>query len=477
MHADPQIAASRVSEPLIEAMLDLAGRLAWSDLPRATRHELKRELLDYIGGMVAGRAVVGLPGWLDVLIGQGGRAEAHVMGGAAVPATTAALCNGYYGHVLELDDTHENAQMHAGSATLPALFALAERNGPTSGERLCMASLLAIELTARIGISTRLNLAHSGWIFGSLFGHFGAAFGGAYLAGLDAETTRNAVGIAYTQDSGNHQSTVESAPTKHVQPGYAAMHGVLATLMAGGGLTGVHQPITGEDGLARVFLRGEYDPAAAIEGIGTRFEVDRLSCKPYPSCRYTHSAVGAALRLRERLGADVAKIEAIEIAMQPGAFNVVGRDSPTRFHPTRRMEAQFSVQGCVAVALLYGAPTVTHLLEMVPPTAAVAAMMARIRARPDPDDKSRGAGTATVSVRGPFGTLKEFERVAPGHPDNPLDDAALIAKFTGNAALCGIGAAEAAELGTALLDIDALTDVRPLLACIAASCRGMNATP
>jgi 2-methylcitrate dehydratase PrpD len=40
-------------------------------------------------------------------------------GGPRVPANIAALCNGYFGHVLEFDDTHDEAVLHAGSAAIP----------------------------------------------------------------------------------------------------------------------------------------------------------------------------------------------------------------------------------------------------------------------------------------------------------------------------------------------------------------------
>lgn len=66
---------------------------------------------------------------------------------------------------------------------------------------------------------------------------------------------RNALGIVYCLASGNHQSTREGAPTKHVQPGFAAANAIAAALMASGGLDGVKQPLTGEDGLAQGCLK------------------------------------------------------------------------------------------------------------------------------------------------------------------------------------------------------------------------------
>ena len=81
-----------------------------------------------------------------------------------MPAATAALCNGYFGHVLEFDDTHDDAALHAGSAAIPAALATAGLRGSVSGREFCEAVLLGIELTCRLGVATRLNLVEGGWI-------------------------------------------------------------------------------------------------------------------------------------------------------------------------------------------------------------------------------------------------------------------------------------------------------------------------
>ena len=150
-------------------------------MSQSTRASVRRELLDYLGAAIAGRAAAGLPAWLKVLIDMGGRPDARVIGGPRVPATTAALCNGYYGHVLEFDDTHDEAVLHAGSAAIPAAFAAAGLRGEVSGKEFCEAVLLGIELTCRLGVATKLNLVEGGWIYTALFGHFGATLAAARL--------------------------------------------------------------------------------------------------------------------------------------------------------------------------------------------------------------------------------------------------------------------------------------------------------
>jgi 2-methylcitrate dehydratase PrpD len=255
-------------EHTLDAFIEHSQHLRWDRVAAATRASVKRELLDYLGAAIAGRAAAGIPAWLKVLIDFGGRPDARVIGGPCVPAPIAALCNGYFGHVLEFDDTHDEAVLHAGSAAIPAAFAAAGLRGEVNGKELCEAVLLGVELTCRLGVATRLNLVEGGWIYTALFGHFGATLAAARIIDHRPEVLRNAFGIVYCLASGNHQSTREGAPTKHVQPGFAASNAITAALMASGGLDGVKQPLTGEDGLARVYLHKLFDPARAIRDLG-----------------------------------------------------------------------------------------------------------------------------------------------------------------------------------------------------------------
>ena len=461
---------SRVAaaEPTLDAFIDWSQRLRWDTLPGTARAMLKRELLDYLGAAIAGRAVAGMPPWLKVLIDMGGRPDAAVIGGPRVPAPIAALCNGYFGHVLEFDDTHDEAVLHAGSAAIPAALAAAGLRAnlgkPPSGREFCEAVLLGIEMTCRLGVATRLNLVEGGWIYTALLGHFGATLASARILGATPEATRHALGIVYCLASGNHQSTREGASTKHVQPGFAASNALLATLMAGGGLDGVKQPLTGEDGLSRVYLHDSFDARRATADLGTRFEIDRLSFKPYPTCRLTHPAISAALRLHAELGDAVHQAERIELLIGPQAHDVVGRAVAERLAPATRVAAQFSVYWCVAATLVHGELTPRQLAEEIPPSARMQACIARIECRADTAAAQRDVGGCTLRAHGPFGTREVHETNAKGHPDNPLSDDELLAKFAANVGLAGVTGDAAATLAQQILAIEQAPDVSPLLA-------------
>jgi len=466
------LSASTAREQTLDAFMELSQALRWEQVPQATRVSVRRELLDYLGAAIAGRAAAGLPAWLKVLIDMGGRPDARVIGGPRVPATTAALCNGYYGHVLEFDDTHDEAVLHAGSAAIPAAFAAAGLRGEVTGKEFCEAVLLGIELTCRLGVATKLNLVEGGWIYTALFGHFGATLAAARLVDPRVEVLRNALGIVYCLASGNHQSTREGASTKHVQPGFAAANAITAALMASGGLPGVRHPLTGEDGLSRVYLHDLFDPARATRGLGTQWEFDRLSIKPYPTCRLTHPAISAALDLHAQLGRDTERIERVELVIGPQAHDVVGRDVAEKRTPQTRVNAQFSVYWCVASALLYGEVTPRQLAEEIPPSPKLREWIGRISATPDPAAAQRDIGGCKLRARGAFGTREVEQTSAKGHPDNPLTDAELLAKFKANLHYANVPEARATELAEQIMEIDSLPDVRPLADALAGAAPG-----
>ena len=179
---------SRLTDPVVAAFAQWSRDLRWDALTEKTRKAVKYELLDYLGCLIAGRALMGLPAWVAELADRGGRADAAMVGGPKVPAPIAALANGYYGHVLEYDDTHDGAVLHAGAAAIPAALAAAEYRRIHDPKAFLEAVLLGIEVTCRLGVATRLNLVDGGWIYTPLLGHFGAAAAAARLLSADAKT-------------------------------------------------------------------------------------------------------------------------------------------------------------------------------------------------------------------------------------------------------------------------------------------------
>jgi 2-methylcitrate dehydratase PrpD len=168
-----------------------------------------------------------------------------------------------------------------------------------------------------------------------------------------------------------------------------------------------------------------------------------------------------------QLGRDVEKIERVELVMGPQAHDVVGRDAAEKRTPQTRVNAQFSVYWCVASALAYGEVTPGQLAGDIPPSPKLQEWIGKISGTSDPAATARDIGGCKIRVHGPFGTREVEHTNAKGHPDFPLSDDELLAKFKANLRYAKVSDGQAAELADAIMDIDSLSDVRPLADAIA----------
>jgi hypothetical protein len=77
-----------------------------------------------------------------------------------------------------------------------------------------------------------------------------------------------------------------------------------------------------------------------------------------------------------------------------------------------------------------------------------------------------------VRAHGPFGTREVRHLYAKGHPDHPLTDEELLAKFRANLRYAKATDDTASDLAGAILSIDSVPDVRALSDAIAGSVSG-----
>jgi 2-methylcitrate dehydratase PrpD len=159
----------------------------------------------------------------------------------------------------------------------------------------------------------------------------------------------------------------------------------------------------------------------------------------------------------------------IELAVNPQAHNVVGKTHAARMRPDKRLDAQFSIYWCVAVALAHGAVLPGHLVSEVPASPAVASWMRRIRCAPATGASDRDIGGCTLTATGPFGARSVTVNNAKGHPDDPVSDDELRQKFAHNVGLAGVTRERIAELAERLWSIGDAPDAAGLVQDIVAA--------
>ena len=87
--------------------------------------------------------------------------------------------------------------------------------------------------------------------------------------------------------------------------------------------------------------------------MGERYEFTQLSYKPYPCCRFNHTAIDEALALRaSNIRAE--RVRGIRVGLNQQAYEAVCTPVDVRKAPRTVVHAQFSIPFTVAAALVDG---------------------------------------------------------------------------------------------------------------------------
>ncbi len=398
-------------------------------LPEPALDAASSMLLDWLGSALAGANTP--PG--EMLLAYGDdepEGNASVIGGRGPrSAETAAFVNGALSHIVEMDDVDRGSVLHPGAVVIPAALALSEVRSK-SGRELLSAIVAGYEIAIRIGEA--VGKKHYFYFHNtSTCGVFGAAAAASWLLGLDQERIVWALGNSGTQSSGLWEFNAEGAMSKHLHAGRAAANGVLAALLAERGFTGPSRILEGERGLFRA-TAPDADPDRVAAGLSgsANLKIHGVSLKPHASCRHTHAAIDCALALRSRIGTE--SIRAIEVDTYAATLSLCDRPKPATPY-----EAKFSLQFCVASALLRGEAGLGAFGDESIRDSNVRELTSKVQARIEPEIESRypREWPAKVRVRLLNGKLLEAETSYPkGDPELPLSSVEIERKFAALAA-------------------------------------------
>jgi 2-methylcitrate dehydratase PrpD len=291
---------------------------------------------------------------------------------------------------------------------------------------------------------------------------FSTVASAAHLLGLGAEATARAFGLAALHTPVPFVGKIyEERPMWALKNnyGWVTMGGVLAAQFASAGLEANHSILEGNTGFWAMAGSDRFDRDELTAGLGTEYSVLDVSFKPYSSCRHTHSPLDALRQILESNPVQADQVRAVSV--RGGSKIRVFAD----YRPRTCIDAQFSLPYVVAMMLLgepTGYPWVNSGRWCDP---AVLALADRVQIEADDAAEAqlaKGYMQARVSVELAGGRVLESEAtVARGHPQNPLPDTALEAKFL-TLAEAAIGPERARELNARLMRLEELTDLKEI---------------
>jgi 2-methylcitrate dehydratase PrpD len=447
---------------ILEVLADRIVAVRYDDLPAEAIHWAKNAILDTVGVTLAGAAEP-CAAIVAGVAANGGAGECLIFGGdRLVSALDAALINGTASHALDFDDVSNSLGGHPSAPIVPALFALGEQLN-CSGREFITAYVAGFETETRIGRGVNLHHYEKGWHPTATLGVFGATAACCRLMGLDAERTAMALAIAASLSSGVKANF--GTMTKPLHVGHTARNGLFAALLGRDGFTANPGALEHKQGFLNVFNgAGNYDADKILRDWGDPWDIVNpgLGIKQHPCCGSTHPAIDAMLGLRREHDLAPETIERIESWTHPRRLAHTDRPDPKS-----GLDAKFSVQYCLARAVLQGQITLEDFEGDALNNPTARALMQRVHAAPYPDGTGQpnGAEIRITLKDGSVITNRVGAALGRG-PDNPLPPEALLAKFA-NCAARVLPAAAVAHLQDLLLHLDQVERLRTIVAAIA----------
>ncbi len=330
-----------------QQLVDYIHSLQFDNLPVNVVNYCKLLIMDSIGVTFPGSNAPGCSAVNRLIKSWGSNTGASVLiYGYKTPPPLAAMVNSTMMHALDFDDTLDFSALHTFVSVLPAALAASESIGNISGKQFLTALVVGVDIICRISLAIQRPLS---WIRTATCGAFGAAAAAAKILRLNRDQTANALGIVYSQCSGNAQGLIEGRLVKRMQPGFAASAGVTSAFLAKEGITGCSGFLHGKYGFYNLYENGEYVATPVTKDLGRHFSITDLSIKPYPSCRMTHSAIDAAIALLPLINGSLNNISSIEIHASKMVSEMVGKPFIPGDNP--QVDAQFSIPYTISVAL------------------------------------------------------------------------------------------------------------------------------
>lgn len=381
-------------------------------------------------------------------------------------AWDAALVSGTAGHALDYDDYDLRSYAHPSVVLVPALLA-AGQEVDASGAQLVAAYVIGYQVMQCIGSVVNPESYLAGFHGTGTVGTIGAAAAVAKLFSQSREQVQTTLGIAGSLVAGLRSNF--GTDVKPLHAGRAAQSGVFAAHLSSRGLTASTNLVETERGIVDALAPGGRDsiPSAVEQLLDGTISIvkDPPTLKVFPSCGATHAAISGTLELAARL--DDTELDQIDrvVVEAPHLFPTI----LIHHRPSTGLEAKFSMEGCVALALADRRVGMSQFDEAAVRRPAVQDLIGRVELRGDDRMEetylraSSLPAVVTITARGHDHRVEVLD--APGSKANPISMDDVLAKFDDCVAASGLRVDRDAVLGS-LSQLEDLDHLDPLTSAL-----------
>ncbi len=335
----------------------------------------------------------------NILVGfakdTGSGSAASIIGrGIKASAPMAAFVNGAMGHALDYDDITHAIKGHPSVVCLPPALAMGEAVG-ASGSDVMLAYMIAFEVGCAIASGMGVDYADDlGWHPTAPLGTLTAAVAASRLLGLNQEQTTMAISLAASNASGLRENF--GTMTKPFHAGNAARGGVTAAMLAKRGYTASTTGLEGRFGFMHAFSGGRGENVGApLEHLGKQFFLEQpgVNIKKYPCCGSTHNPLDAYFLLRKEQPVDYREVDSVEV--------FVDFDPPRSLihsDPHTALEGKFSIQYCLAAALVDGTVGLAQFEDVMVMRPEIRALIPKITMKRNPGNEGKPSWVEELNV-------------------------------------------------------------------------------
>ena len=400
---------------------------SYADISAEIRETAKLTIIDTLGCCIAGyKEAREECDWIVELVREfGGKPDSSVfMNGFRTSAPFAALANGTMIHSIDFDDTHMGSISHFSAALVPTVFSMAEKL-QADGPALLEAFVIGFEVGGSVG-RQMMPSHYRFWHPTSTFGSLASAAAASKLLGLDPLQTEYALGLTADQAGGLRYGIDKGDFSKSLHPGYAAMQGVMMTLLVCKGANGPRGILEYPTGFCRA-LSEDADIEKIVDGLGKPYEITANSLKAYPTILISHSSIQAILLMMKEHGIEYSQVMKVRLTVSSTA-----KGQGQNYNPETPLAARLSIPFSVALALIDKEVSLKQFTKERLNDPEVKDMMARIEIEADPALNAKYPGTlasiAELETK-TRGTLKKQVIYPKGNMQNPMTEDDVVAKY------------------------------------------------